>query len=108
MARMTYPNGVLRDVCDPGNCTGDALIFKGLFAQGLARLYNADRGNKPQYGEFLSTNADSLWNTSRDSRNRLGVSWVGPVGTPGASSQAAGALLLGEVALLNAGGETSP
>ncbi len=110
MRTMVYPNGVLRDVCEPwsGGCTGDALIFKGMFAQGLARLYNADRGNKPRYGEFLNTNADSIWNRSRDGRNRLGVIWVGPVGTPGPSSQAAGALLLGEVALLNAGGESTP
>lgn len=108
IARMSYANGVLRDVCDPNNCTGDALIFKGMFAQGLARLYNADRGNKPGYGEFLKTNANSLWNNSRTAQNALGVSWVGPVGAPSASSQAAGLLLLGSVALLNAGGEISP
>jgi predicted alpha-1,6-mannanase (GH76 family)/lysophospholipase L1-like esterase len=107
ISRMAYADGVLRDACDPNGCGGDALIFKGMFAQGLARLYNADRGNKPQYGDYLNLNADSVWNHSRNAQNGLGVNWAGPVGTPTPSSQAAGALLLGSIALLNAGGETS-
>ncbi len=108
-ANMTYSNGTLRDVCDEnsGGCSGDAVIFKGMFAQGLARLYNADRNNKPKYGSFLNTNADSIWNRSRNAQNGLGVKWNGPVGTPSQSSQAAGSLLLSEVALLKVGGETS-
>jgi predicted alpha-1,6-mannanase (GH76 family) len=109
--KMVYPkSGVLRDVCDEwsGGCTGDALIFKGMFAQGLARLYNADRGNKPQYADFLKTSADSLWNNSRTHQNALGVKWAGPTGAPNQSSQAAGLLLLGEMALLKYGGEKAP
>ncbi|MBC7991880.1 MAG: glycoside hydrolase family 76 protein [Rhizobacter sp.] len=104
MSRMVHPNGTYRDVCDAwgGGCTGDALIFKGMFAQGLARLYNADRGNKPQYLAFLKTSADGLWANSRDAQNGLGVNWGGPVGTPTQSSQASGLLLLGGISLLNA------
>ncbi len=106
---MTYPSGVFRDVCEtfPDGCTGDALIFKGMFAQGLARLYNADRGNKPAYGDYLNVNADGIWDRSRTDNNALGVVWNGPVGTPSLQSHAAGTLLVGGVALLNAGGETS-
>ncbi len=105
MTNMVFSNGVLRDACDNGTCGGDAILFKGPFVQGLARLYNADRNNKPQYFDFLKRNADSIWNTSRNAENGLGVKWIGPVGTPGQSSQASGLLLLGSVALLHAGGE---
>jgi predicted alpha-1,6-mannanase (GH76 family) len=109
MTRMVYATGVFRDVCDTwgSGCTGDAEIFKGMFAQGLARLYNADRANKPQYLDFLQLSADSIWNNSRDAQNGLGLKWAGPVGTPNQASQASGLLLLGGIALLNAGGETS-
>ena len=107
IAHMAYADGVLRDACDPNSCTGDAVIFKGMFAQGLARLYNADRGNKPQYGSFLVTNANGIWNNDRDGQDGLGVNWDGPVGTPTQHSQASGCLLLSEVALLEVGGETS-
>jgi predicted alpha-1,6-mannanase (GH76 family)/lysophospholipase L1-like esterase len=105
--RMVYANGVLRDACDASasGCTGDAIMFKGPFVQGLARLYNADRNNKPAYFEFLKRSADSIWNTSRNAQNGLGVKWNGPVGTPTQSSQGSGLLLLGSVALLQAGGE---
>ena len=104
MSRMVHPNGTFRDVCDTwgSGCTGDALIFKGMFTQGLARLYNADRGNKPQYFDFLKRSADGLWANSRDAQNGLGVNWAGPVGTPTQSSQASGLLLLGSISLLNA------
>ncbi len=104
MTRMVHPNGTFRDVCDSwgGGCTGDAVIFKGMFTQGLARLYNADRANKPQYFDFLKVSADGLWNNSRNAQNGLGVNWGGPVGTPTQSSQASGLLLLGSISLLNA------
>ncbi len=105
MTNMVFSNGVLRDACDNNGCGGDAILFKGPLVQGLARLYNADRNNKPQYFDFLKRNADSIWNTSRDAQNGLGVKWIGPVGTPNQSSQASGLLLLGSVALLHAGGE---
>ena len=100
------PNGVLREPCETGTCDGDQKVFKGIFAQGLSRLYNADRGNKPSYGTYLNNNANSLWNSSRDSGNGLGLKWAGPVSGVDQATQASGALLVGEVALLNAGGET--
>ncbi len=101
------PNGVLREPCEAGGCDGDGKMFKGIFAQGLSRLYNADRGNKPAYGAYLSNNANSLWNSSRDSSNGLGLKWAGPFDGVDEATQASGALLIGEVALLNAGGETT-
>ncbi|WP_420593558.1 glycoside hydrolase family 76 protein [Deinococcus sp.] len=108
MSGQVYSSGVLREPCEiGGNCDGDQQIFKGPFVQGLARLYNADRRNKPQYADFLNRNADSLWNASRTPQNGLGLRWVGPVGSPNQASQAAGQLLIGGLALLNAGGETA-
>jgi predicted alpha-1,6-mannanase (GH76 family) len=100
---MVHTNGSFRDVCDsgPNTCTGDAVIFKGPFVQGLARLYNAERTNRPQYLPFLNVSADSLWNNSRNAQNGLGTNWAGPVGVPSQSSQASGLLLLGEINLLN-------
>ena len=104
-----YPGGILKEpACETSTCDGgDHLIFKGPFVQGLARLYNADRGNKPAYLSFLQTNADSVWNTSRDSSNTLGFIWRGPVESPDMATHAAATLLIGSVALLNAGGETT-
>ena len=78
------------------------MIFKGPFVQGLARLYNAERGNRAQYLPFLDVSADSLWNNSRDAQNALGTNWAGPVGVPSQASQASGLLLLGEINLLDA------
>lgn len=106
---QVYPSGILKEpLCETTSCSGgDHLMFKGLFVQGLARLYNADRGNKPAYATFLNTNADSLWNTARDSSNALGFVWKAPLRDTNQASQAAATLLIGSVALLNAGGETS-
>ncbi len=101
------PNGTLREPCEAGGCDGDGRIFKGIFAQGLSRLYNADRGNKPAYGTYLSNNANTVWNSSRDGSNGFGVKWAGPNTGVDEATQAAAALLIGEVALLNAGGETT-
>lgn len=102
--RMVHPNGTYRDVCDTWGtgCTGDALIFKGPYVQGLARLYNADRAAKPQYLNVLKTSADGMWNNARAADNGIGVNWGGPVGTVTQSSQAAGAQLLGAITLINA------
>ena len=81
---------MLREPCEiGGSCDGDQQIFKGVFVQGLAQNYNADRGNKPQYGSFLNSNADSLWNTGRTAQNGLGLRWVGPADTSNQATQAA-------------------
>lgn len=106
---QVHAGGVLREPCETFSqgCDGDQLIFKGVFAQGLTRLYNADRGNKPGYFTFLSQNADSVWNAARAGDNGIGLRWVGPPDSPNAATHAAGSLLISGVALLNAGGETS-
>jgi predicted alpha-1,6-mannanase (GH76 family) len=99
-------DSILKDPGEPERCSGDALIFKGIFVQGLARLYNADRASRPAYWAFLNANADSVWNASRGWRNGIGSAWAGPAGRPNAATQASASLLLGGIALLHAGGET--
>jgi predicted alpha-1,6-mannanase (GH76 family) len=106
IASLVSPGGILKEPCEPGNCTGNGQIFKGVFAQGLGRLAAAVRADRPGYATFLRANADSLWHAGRDSRDGFGLSWTGPVGRVTAATQAAGALLIGAVALLDNGGET--
>jgi predicted alpha-1,6-mannanase (GH76 family) len=98
--------GILKEPCEPRTCNGDAQIFKGVFAQGLARLYRADPDNTA-YLDFLHRNADSVWRTSRDRSGGLGLSWDGPPGPVTAATHVSALLLLGSVALLHASGETN-
>ncbi len=109
MSQLVHSGGILREPCETwdGGCTGDAVIFKAMFVQGLARLYNADRGNKPQYGTWLTNQANAVWASARDGSNGFGWRWNGPVGSVSYGSHVAGLMAVGEVALLNAGGETA-
>ncbi|GAA1786894.1 hypothetical protein GCM10009835_00140 [Planosporangium flavigriseum] len=95
-------------LCEPRAVGADGYVFKGIFAQGLARLYHADRDGRPGYRAFLDTNADRLWHAGRGLRHGFGVNWAGPPGRANAATQTAGALLLGSIALLDAGGEADP
>jgi predicted alpha-1,6-mannanase (GH76 family) len=104
---LTDAGSILMEPGEPESCGGDALLFKGIFVQGLARLYNADRASRPAYWAFLNANADSVWNVSRRWRNGVGSSWAGPYGRPNAATQASACLLLGGIALLYTGGETT-
>jgi len=62
---LVYPNGVLRDVCEPDSCGSDGTQFKGIFvrylgylSQGLSRESTAWLA----YAKFVQTNAASIWN----------------------------------------------
>jgi len=101
---LVSSGGILTELCEPDRCSGNAQVFKGVFAQGLARLYAADPDARPAYRQFLTANADSVWSAARDRDNGIGLRWTGPVGPVTGATQIAGALLLGEVALLDAGG----
>ena len=107
IATQVTSNGILTESCDPNCGSGDGDVFKGVFIQGLARLYNAEPTNKPQYGTFIDNNANSVWNNDLSSNYGIGLIWSGPLQTPDLGTQTSGALLLGEEALLDAGGETS-
>jgi predicted alpha-1,6-mannanase (GH76 family) len=101
LTRLVSPDGVLIEPCEPDRCSGNNQVFKGVFAQGLARLAAADREARPRYHAFLAANLDSVWTRARDRRNGVGLSWAGPVGPVTGATQIAAALLVGEVALLD-------
>jgi predicted alpha-1,6-mannanase (GH76 family) len=101
LTRLVSPDGVLTEPCEPDRCSGNNQVFKGVFAQGLARLAAADREARPRYHAFLAANVDSVWTRARDRRNGVGLSWAGPVGRVTGATQIAAALLVGEVALLD-------
>ncbi|KAL9113303.1 MAG: hypothetical protein Q9227_002638 [Pyrenula ochraceoflavens] len=79
---------ILREQCEP-NCNDDnSQQFKGPFMRNLAILYAATR--EDQYKNFITKNADSIWNSDRDSQgmgaasNQLGESWSSFVPIPNA------------------------
>jgi len=94
ISRLVDADGILREPCEvTGTCDRDQLIFKGIFAAGLARLWSVDPD--PAYVTFLVGNADSVWQRARDRRDGLALSWRGPAGPVTAASHASGTLLLG-------------
>lgn len=75
---LVYPSGVLRELCEPDKCGGaDVPQFKGIFARYLTDLYDATL--KESYRDFLVVNARSIWASNRDSSNRFGFRWSGPI-----------------------------
>ncbi|MFD7708545.1 glycoside hydrolase family 76 protein [Streptomyces sp. NPDC059786] len=70
-------NGVLTESCDTGtaSCDDNQKQFKGIFVRHFADL--ADATGSAACAAYLTTQADSLWNTDRDSLNRLGQRWAG-------------------------------
>ncbi len=69
-------NGILTESCDSlsTDCDDNAKQFKGIFMRYLQDLDSATGG---AYAGFATTQADSIWNSDRDSLNRMGVRWSG-------------------------------
>lgn len=86
IARLNDGKGILREPCEPYGCEGgDVPQFKGIFVQNLADLY--DLTHNPAYYRFLVSNARSIWTNDRDSSNRFGLRWDGPVDSVDAARQ---------------------
>ncbi|WP_333769365.1 glycoside hydrolase family 76 protein [Streptomyces sp. IBSBF 2435] len=68
--------GVLTESCDAvtASCDDNAKQFKGVFMRYLDEVNTATGG---AYAAFARTQADSVWNTDRDSLVRLGERWAG-------------------------------
>lgn len=98
-ATLVYPDGILREPGEP-DCDGDAQVFKGVFARGLADLGCVDPDAAPPYRDFLHANASTAWHAARDRTDGFGLRWRGPAGPVTAATQAAVALLFGAVARL--------
>ncbi|KAG9720615.1 hypothetical protein KCU59_g17509, partial [Aureobasidium melanogenum] len=78
---MMDSNKIAQEFCDSDlSCNPDEAQFKGIMMRGLRTLRDA----KPsaaggQIQSFLTKNADSIWNNSRQSgTNLLGEKWAGP------------------------------
>ncbi|MGA9720649.1 MAG: glycoside hydrolase family 76 protein [Acidobacteriaceae bacterium] len=84
LTHLTDSNGVLHDTCEP-NCGADGVQFKGIFARNLMAL-NVVVSNQ-RYATFAVTNAESVWNQSRDAGNAFGQVWSGPFDAENAGSQ---------------------
>jgi Glycosyl hydrolase family 76 len=89
--------GILRERQDVVT-NRDAHAFKGVLAQGLARLYTADPEANRDLRAFLVANADAF----RD-RTDFGVQWLDGSGPVNAASRMSAALLLNSVDLLERG-----
>ena len=74
----------LHDTCEP-NCGADGVQFKGIFLRNLMALDFATPN--PHYEMFAVTNAESIWNHSRDVSNAFGQVWSGPFDAENAASQ---------------------
>jgi predicted alpha-1,6-mannanase (GH76 family) len=84
MTHLSDSNGVLHDTCEP-NCGADGVQFKGIFMRNLMALNFASPNQ--QYATFAVTNAESIWNHSRDASNAFGQVWSGPFDAENAGSQ---------------------
>jgi predicted alpha-1,6-mannanase (GH76 family) len=84
ITHLSDSNGVLHDTCE-ANCGADGVQFKGIFMRNLMALNVA--APDPQYETFALTNAESIWNHSRDASNAFGQVWSGPFDAENAGSQ---------------------
>lgn len=100
---LVNQEGTLREHSEPAMDNKDSHIFKGVLAQGLARLAAAEVDSA--YGAFLSSNAAGVWDRWSRRRRGVGLTWGGPAGRVTAATHASACLLLGHVALLDARGE---
>jgi hypothetical protein len=83
-------NGILTEACDAAGqtCDDNAKQFKGIFAKYLGDL--ADVTGAASYRTYLTTQADSIWNSDRDSLNRIGERWSGAAGAQDWRTEASG------------------
>ncbi|MEV8373464.1 glycoside hydrolase family 76 protein [Kribbella sp. NPDC056861] len=71
------PNGILTETCDVGSasCDDNQKQFKGIFMRYLTDL--ADATGAAAYRTFAPRQSDTIWQSDRDSLNRLGQRWTG-------------------------------
>ena len=84
LAKLTDANGILHDSCEP-NCGVDGVQFKGIFVRNLMALDQARPD--PRYKTFFNINAQSIWNTSRNTKKQFGEVWSGPFDAGNAAIQ---------------------
>src|SRR5262249_40647350 len=77
-------NGILHEPCEP-DCNRDRTQFKGIFVRNLTDL-NAVSPDA-QYVDFITANAESIWNEDQGSNYRFGLVWSGHFDTADATRQ---------------------
>ncbi|KAJ4155040.1 hypothetical protein LMH87_000306 [Akanthomyces muscarius] len=101
MKKLINGNGILVEGCENNgdHCGGDGAQFKGVYARNLRYLYEVAPSNDIK--NFLTRNADSIWDKDRDgNNNKLGVAWAGPLYNPiGNAHSSAMDALVGAVAV---------
>ncbi|KAH8879954.1 family 76 glycoside hydrolase [Thozetella sp. PMI_491] len=70
-------NGILTESCDgtSSSCDDNQKQFKGIFMRYMMEL--ADVTGATSYKNYITTQANSLWNSDRDTLNRFGERWNG-------------------------------
>lgn len=101
MKKLVNGNGILVEGCENNgdHCGGDGAQFKGVYARNLRYLYEV--APSADIKNFLTRNADSIWDKDRDgNNNKLGVAWAGPFYSPiGNAHSSAMDALVGAVAV---------
>jgi rhamnogalacturonyl hydrolase YesR len=86
------PGGVLRDVCQPANCTEDADAFPGRYVGPLGML-NAALPHHP-YADYITHQVDSMVRFDQLRGSIYGACWDGSNLTPSVTHQASAVALL--------------
>lgn len=70
-------DGVLTEHCDAPNrtCDDNGKQFKGIFLRYLMDL--ADTTGERKYRQFVTEQAETIWEQDRDAADRLGTRWAG-------------------------------
>lgn len=74
---MTTENGILRELKQSTEPSGDGVQFKGIFIRHLAYLYSVDK--QERYRQFIIKNAESIVQNDYDAESKsFGCYWYGP------------------------------
>ena len=84
-------NGILSEYCDPGCEDTTVQMFKGVFIRNLANLAAYQSSPPSSFKEFISNNANSVWNNARTSNGLFSADWSSSGGTADYVSTSSGA-----------------
>jgi predicted alpha-1,6-mannanase (GH76 family) len=100
VTQLVDSKGVLHDPCEP-KCGADGEQFKGIFVRNLVLLNQ--RYPQGAYENFVTTNADAIWNQAQGPDYQLGQAWSGPFVKANAATQSSALDALVGTLFLNSG-----